>query len=199
MRALSAIAIAGLGLLIAAQSQAGSLVFFEGSINPGQTLYLPSPAVAEPIDMNVRPETAEGGGFYGFSEILIWATGDLVIGTAGFGCQAASCLFSPLPFVSGKSLTATGGEDLDGLFTAEEDVLTFSVSGTNGYLVIAAGEYIDATGNANDPGDAQKINVIPLVQVPEPSLLGLTLPGLTLLAGLARRRRSGYGRTHHPA
>lgn len=152
-------------------------------------MFLPSPATEVFIDVNVRPQTAEGGGFYGFSELQIWATGDLIITNTGFGCQATSCLFTPFPFVLGRSVKATAGDDLAGSFAASEDVLSFSVSGTNGYVVVTSGEYIDATGPGGDPGDPQTITSLPLVQVPEPSLLSLLLPGLASLASLSTRRR----------
>lgn len=179
-----------LALCAASASFAGSLQFYETRVSPGQLAVLGTPATNAPIDLNVRPQSAEGGGFYGFSEFTLWATGDLTIEAGGLGCQATSCLYSPLPFVPGMLLAATGGDDLGGDFTWDTDVLTFSVSGTNGYIVIAAGEYIDATGPGGDPGEPQTITVAPLVRVPEPSLFGMLVPGCLLLAGasLVKRR-----------
>ncbi len=175
----AALVIAG-----ASPCSAGSLQFHETSVSPGQIEFLPAPAIDVPIDLRVRPQSAEGGGFYGFSELTISATGNLTIEAAGFGCQAASCLYSPLPFVPGKVLVATAGDDLGGEFLSNEDVLTFSVSGTSGYLVIAGGEYIDATGAGGDPGDIQTITAAPFVQVPEPGLLAMLAAGGLALAGL---------------
>lgn len=177
-------------IAIASPSQGGTLIFHEVSTTPGLTMLLPSPAADVFIDVDVRPQTAEGGGFYGFSEIQILATGDLVITNTGFGCQATSCLFAPSPFINGSSVTATGGDDLGGSFAASEDVLTFSVTGTNGYVVISSGEYIDATGPSGDPGDPQTVMSLPLVQVPEPSPLSLLLPGIAALAALTVRRKT---------
>ena len=182
--------VAAFAFAFALPSQAGSLQFHDASVGPGQVMLLPAPASNEPVDLDVNPQTAEGGGFYGFSELMIQATGDLTIEASGFGCQAVSCLYYPLPFVAGASLVVTAGDDLGGAFSATQDVLTFSVSGTNGYLVIAAGEYIDATGSGGDPGNPQTLTAAPFVEVPEPSLLTLLIPGLLTLAGVAAQRRS---------
>jgi hypothetical protein len=94
-------------------------------------------------------------------------------------------------------LVATAGDDLGGDFSANGEVLTFSLSGTTGFLVIAGGEYIDATGPGGDPGDPQKVTVAPFVRVPEPSLLAMLAPGCLSLAGafLVRdARRSAHSR-----
>ena len=196
--ALGSLGAAALGLAaalvfaIASPCSAGSLQFHDGTVGPGQIELFPAPAIDVPIDLRVRPRSAEGGGFYGFSELTVQATGDLTIEASGFGCQAASCLYWPLPFVPGKILVATAGDDLGGDFSAKGDVLTFSVSGTKGYLVIVGGEYIDATGAGGDPGNVQTITATPIVKVPEPSLLAMLAPGcLALVGAFSNRARRG--------
>ena len=48
------------------------------------------------------------------SELEIETTGNLVLTPVGFTCQAMSCLYSPLPFVTGKRIRVTAGNDLVG-------------------------------------------------------------------------------------
>ena len=180
----------GIGLLLlltSLTSQAGTLIFFEASAGPGSVLSIPAPATSVSLDVNYDAASAEGGGFYGFSEANVITTGDVTIELVGLSCEAFSCL--PAPFTAGSSVTMTGGDDLAGEFTNIFDILTLSVTGTNGYVAIVDGEYIDATGSGSEIGAVQMIAVTVLAEVPEPGLgLSLSLGCLALLAARRRRR-----------
>ena len=89
-------------------SQAGDLLFFEGSMGPGIPYTITSPASDVTLDIDYSPLTAEGGGLYGFSEVKIVTTGDLRFTTASFSCQTFGCLWTPNPFVDGTSIMLSG-------------------------------------------------------------------------------------------
>jgi len=167
-------------------SHAGDLVFFESSAGPGTPIAITSPANDVMIDIDYAPATAEGGGLYGFSEVMIVATGDLRLTTSSFSCQTFGCLWTPNPFVGGSSIMLSGADNLTGEFSGPQDLLTVSVSGNLGYIALLRGEYLDATGFAQNIGTIQTLSPVILASVPEPSL------GIALAAGclcLASRSR----------
>ncbi len=167
---------------------AGDLDIFEASVGPGGTRAIGAPATDVPLDIDYSPQSAEGGGLFGFSQMQIVTTGDVTLTTSGFLCAAASCLYYPLPFSSGNSILITAGDDLNGEVAATHDLMTISVSGSNGFIVLLDGNYLDATGTAGAPGAVQTVDSTTLAVVPEPGVaLGLTMGGLTLSA-VGRRR-----------
>ncbi len=191
----------GLGLWAQAAGAQG-LSIFEASVGPtpGLSRSLPAPANDVLIDIDYEPFTGEGGGFYGVSELRIVATGDVMLTNVGFACQTFGCLFSPSPFVSGQSLTLTGADDLGGEFGSATDLLTISVSGNEGHVILAGGEYLDATDPGMCVGTIRKLSPKTLVTVPEPDLaLGLGIGSLVLMgAGRSRARRTASSdRTQH--
>ena len=174
-------------------SQAGSLDFYASSSGPGAPLQIPSPASDEPIDVDYSPASAEGNGFYGFSEVLLVTTGDVTLSSSGFACQAFGCLSAPSPFTGGVSIVVSGADNLSGEFTSNQDLMTLLATGTQGHIVLVSGEYLDATGLGPDIGAIQSVDPTILATVPEPGL-GLPLAAGSLLlavrcARLNRRRR----------
>ena len=136
-------AVACLAGLAAGASQAGNLAIYEASVGRGGLRSIAGPVSNALIDLDYAPATAEGGKLYGVSEVEIEATGNLVLSPTGFACQAASCLYAPLPFVAGKRIRVTAGNDLAGETTAASNFLTIGVTGSTGHIVLVRGEYID--------------------------------------------------------
>ena len=170
-------------------AQASDLVFFEASVGPGAIRAISQPASAVLLDIDYAPASAEGGGLFGFSEAHIITTGDVTLTTSGFSCSVYSCLHYPLPFEDGTSILVTGGDDLSGEIAAELDLMTISTSGTNGYVVLIAGKYLDATGPLSAPGAVQNLEPTILAAVPEPHVgLGLAIGGLFLFTTGRRRQ-----------
>ena len=189
-RALVArMAIALVTLATGTSASAGSLDLYESSVSPGAVRVVATPASAEMVDVHYDAPSAEGGGLFGLSEIAFYATGDVSFDAAGFSCQLSGCMVNPEVFASGQTFTVTGGDDLNGSFLALSDLVTFRVSGTNGYVVIAAGEYLDATGAAASIGAVQTVDPTILVRVPEPGFGVGVAGGLAALGFAARMRR----------
>lgn len=185
----SSIALALLLALLCGTSHAGSIVFFESGAGPGVPLRMPAPANDAMLDIDYSPSSAEGAGLYGFSEVTIFATGDLNLSASGFVCQAFGCLWSPSPFTSGSSIVVSGADNLTGEFSGTRDLLRISVSGSFGYIAITSGQYLDAAGLAQGIGAIQTISPVILATVPEPGLAMALTAGCLWLAGSARRCR----------
>lgn len=176
-------------------AQAGTLEFFESSAGPGASRAIASPANDVLLDLEYGPASGEGGGIYGFSEVRIAATGNLTLSATGFWCAVSGCLHFPLPFVDGTEIVVTGGDDLLGEVATSLDLMSISVSGTNGYIVVVTGEYLDSTGPSSEPGAIQAVDPTVLASVPEPALAtSLCVGGLTLAALTRRRARLRRGR-----
>jgi hypothetical protein len=177
------------GLVSGQPAQAGDLVFFEASVGPGGIRAISQPASNVLLDIDYAPASAEGSGLFGFSEAQIIATGDLTLTISGFSCSAYQCLYYPLPFRNGKSILVTGGSDLNGEIAAELDLMTISTSGTNGYVALISGNYLDATGPLGAPGAVQSLEPTILAAVPEPHIgLGLAIGGLVLVTKGRRKQ-----------
>ncbi|MBW2423563.1 MAG: hypothetical protein JRG86_04905 [Deltaproteobacteria bacterium] len=176
--------------LPSAPVQAGTLEFFEASVGPDVARTFSPPVDEALIEICYGASSAEGGGLYGFSEILIAATGDLELTTTGFSCMASNCLFSPSPFVSGSSLRVTAGEDLTGEFGGTTNLITVSVSGTNGHVVVTRGEYLDASDPALGVGAIQQVETAIVATVPEPSAPTALAAGALLLGLLGASQRA---------
>jgi hypothetical protein len=158
-------------LLLASQAipaRAGTLEIYEASVGPGQMRTLTGPVTNALVDLDYAPISAEGGKLYGMSEVEIQATGNLILSPTGFACQASGCLYSPSPFVAGKKIRVTAGNDLAGESTASANLLTIGVTGSSGYVVLVRGEYLDATATGAQVGSARTLDAAPLVTVPEP-------------------------------
>jgi hypothetical protein len=176
--------------LVAWTSRAGDLDFFEGSVGAGAERWIASPASDVLLDIDYGPASAEGGGLYGFSEIRIVSTGDVTLTPTGFWCDVTACLHHPLPFVGGTELLMTGGDDLLGEVASSLGLLSISVSGTNGLVVVLGGEYLDSTGPSNEPGAIQVVDPAVIARVPEPGFsLGLGLACLGLVGARRARRQ----------
>lgn len=172
----------------AAASRAGELAIYEASVGSGQVRVLAGPVTNASLDLDYAPASAEGGKLYGMSEIEIEATGDLVLTPTGFSCQATSCLYSPLPFTTGRQIRLTAGNDLAGETAPSANLLTIGVSGSSGLVVLTRGEYIDATGTAGAVGEIRSVDVTILASVPEPAQGAGLAAALAFLAGIAGRR-----------
>lgn len=181
--------LACLAGLAAGASRAGELDIYEASVGPGGVRALAGPVTNALIDLDYAPATAEGGKLYGMSEIEIEATGNLMITPTGFACQAASCLYAPLPFAAGKRILVTAGNDLTGETAAAANLLTIGLTGSTGHLVLVRGEYLDGTGAAGKVGVVRTVDPTPLVTVPEPGFAAAVAAGSGLLARLRRRGR----------
>lgn len=179
-------------LAAGARAQAGSLEVYESSVGIGQVRSISGPVADALIDVDYAPATAEGGKLFGMSELEIVATGNLVLTPVGFTCQAVGCLYSPLPFVAGKRILITGGNDLTGESAATANLLRFGLTGSTGHVVLTGGEYLDGTGPGGSVGTVQTIDVAILVTVPEPGIA----PGLAAACGLLTlaTRMAGGGR-----
>lgn len=169
-------------------SQAGNLEIYESSVGQGQVRSIPGPVTNVLIDLDYSPATAEGGRLYGVSEIEIEATGNLVLTPTGFACQATSCLYAPAPFVTGKRIRVTAGNDLVGSNAAASNFLRIGVTGSTGHLVLVRGEYLDSTGAAGSVGAIRTVDAAPLVTVPELEL-AVGLASACALLALAGRRK----------
>lgn len=179
-----------LSIACADASRAGELDIYESSAGPGLVRSIAGPVTNALIDIDYAPITAEGGKLYGMSELEIQATGNLVLSPTGFTCQATSCLYSPLPFVSGQSIRVTAGNDLAGEIASAANLLRIGVTGSTGHIVLARGEYLDGTGNAATVGAVRNVDVTLLVTVPEIELAAGLAATCGLLAGLGGRRRA---------
>lgn len=175
--------------LAADPSRAGNLKIYEASVGQGLVRTIPGPATNVLLDLDYAPATAEGGKLYGMSEIEIQATGDLVLSTTGFACQATWCLYSPWPFVSGKLIRITGGNDLQGEISSAANLLTIGVTGSTGHIVLVRGEYLDGTGASSSVGAIRTVDAHPVVTVPEAESAAALAAACGLL-GLAHRRRA---------
>lgn len=176
--------------LSAEAGQAGALRVYEALAGPGRTRIYVGAIVNAPVQIKYSPASAEGGKLYGISEFEIEATGNLVLSPTGFACQATSCLFSPSPFVAGKRVRFTAGNDLAGEMAAAANLLTVGLTGSNGYVVLTRGEYLDGTGTSGAVGSLRTPNVTILVSVPEPQSASALAAACGLLA-LGVRRRLG--------
>ncbi|GEM_PF-3293390 len=183
--ALPAMLLAALAL--ASPARAGGLDFWESSSSPGVPRALASPANDVPLDIDYAPTTAEGGGLYGISEVLVYATGDLTLSATGFACQTFGCLYTPFPFSGGSWLLASGADNLPGEFASSQDLLTISVTGTTGYVAVVSGRYLDATGVLQSLGTIQDIDPHIIAEVPEPGFPAAL--GLGALGGAAAARK----------
>lgn len=188
-----------LSLLPAARSgRAGELTLYEASVGRDLVRAVGGPVTNLLVDVDYAPSTAEGGKLYGMSEVEIVATGNLVLTTTGFGCQAAPCLFAPSPFTGGKSIRLTAGNDLAGESAVAANLLTIGVSGSVGHVVVMRGEYLDATGPNLAVGAVQTIDATTLVTVPEPATSAGVVAGIALVV-LARRFGNGLRRARASA
>lgn len=170
-------------------SRAGTLSIYESSVGQGQVRAIAGPVTNALIDLDYAPATAEGGKLYGVSEVEIEATGNLVLSPTGFACQATSCLYSPQPFVAGKRIRVTAGNDLAGTTAAAANFLRIGVTGSTGHIVLVRGEYLDGTGTAGSIGAIQALDAAPLVTVPELGGAGGLAAGCGLLALASLRKR----------
>jgi len=183
-------------LAAGARAQAGSLEIYESSVGIGQVRSISTPVTNALIDVDYAPATAEGAKLFGMSELEIETTGNLVLTPTGFTCQATSCLYSPLPFVAGKRIQITAGNDLTGETAATANLLRIGLTGSTGHVVVTRGEYLDGTGPGGSVGAVQIVDVAILVSVPEagfPSGLAAACGLLALAARTAggdRRSRS---------
>lgn len=175
----------------AGAASAGTLRIYEATVGAGRTRVIVGGVVNALVDVDYAPVSAEGGKLYGVSELEIEATGNLVLTPTGFACQAVPCLFSPSPFVTGKRIRVTAGNDLVGSTATTTNLLTIGLTGSSGYVVVTRGEYVDGTGPGATVGAVRSPDVTVLVSVPEPGLLpGLAAAGLGLLALATRARAS---------
>ena len=192
-------AVACLAGIAAGASQAGNLAIYEASVGRGGLRSIAGPVTNALIDLDYAPATAEGGKLYGVSEVEIQATGNLVLSPTGFACQAASCLYAPLPFVAGKRIRVTAGNDLAGETTAASNFLTIGVTGSTGHIVLVRGEYIDGTGTAGKVGAIRTVDATPLVTVPEPSVGLVSACALLALASRWKVRSRATSAQSRPA
>jgi len=181
--------LVGLSVASADSSRAGTLEIYESSVGQGLVRSISGPVTNALIDLDYAPISAEGGKLYGLSEIEIQATGNLVLTPTGFTCQATGCLYSPTPFVSGKKIRITAGNDLAGEIASAANLMRIGVTGSTGHIVLARGEYVDGTGNAASVGAIRNVDVTLLVTVPEVELAAGLAATCGLLAVLGRRRR----------
>ena len=190
-RALLAVLASMIGIAADA-SRAGTLRIYESSVGQGQVRSIPGPVTNALIDLDYAPASAEGGKLYGVSEVEIEATGNLVLSPTGFACQATSCLYSPQPFVAGKRIRVTAGNDLAGETAAAANLLRIGVTGSTGHIVLVRGEYLDGTGPAGSVGTLRTLDAAPLVTVPElAGTPGLAAGcGMLALASLRKRLRA---------
>lgn len=168
--------------LAAGEGQAGTLSVYEGTARPGRPRQFVGAVINAPVDVDYSPASAEGGKLYGISEFEIEATGNLVLSPTGFACQAVACLFSPSPFVGGKKIRFTAGNDLVGETASAANLLTMGVTGSSGYVVLTRGEYLDGTGSASSVGLVRTPDVTILVSVPEAELASGLAAACALLA-----------------
>lgn len=195
-RAGSRIAIAALALVASAwlasvPARAGTLAFWDASSSPGVPVAITPPANEWPLDVDYAPSSAEGLGFYGFGDVSLVTTGDLTLSATGFACQTFGCLYFPMPFTGGPSITASGADNLAGEFGATADFMTLAVSGTIGHVAIVRGRYLDAGGVAQTIGNIQDVDATIIATVPEPGLgAGLAIGCLALARHARRARRS---------
>lgn len=181
--------ILGAWMVLASQpASAGSLRIFEASVGQGLVRSIGGPVTNLLVDLDYAPITAEGGKLYGLSEIEIHATGNLVLTSTGYACQATSCLFTPTPFSGGKVLRLSGGNDLLGESFAASNLLTVGLTGSVGYVVVLRGEYVAGTGPGASAGAIRTVDTAIVVDVPEPASAAALAAPLILLAGLARSR-----------
>lgn len=173
----------------AASTASADLLFFDRNAGPGLVRILPGPISNVLFDIAFMPSSAEGGGVYGFSEARFVATGDLEFDATGFRCAATACLHFPLPFVTGKEIVVTGGEDLLGEFSGTSDVMSISVSGSTGLILMMEADYVDATGATMAPGAIRSADLSLIGLVPEPGMATGLVVGTLGVAALARRRR----------
>ncbi len=194
-------ALACLAGLAAGASQAGDLDIYEASVGRGVVRSIAGPVTNALVDLDYAPATAEGGKLYGVSEVEIEATGNLVLSPSGFACLASSCLYSPLPFVAGKRIRVTAGNDLAGETAAASNFLTIGVTGSTGHIVLVRGEYIDGTGAAGKVGAIRTVDATPLVTVPEQGLaVGIAFAsGLLALGSRRKFRARAVSAQSHPS
>lgn len=176
-------------VLAAGAATAGTLRVYEGTAGAGRVRIIVGAVTNALIDIDYAPVSAEGGKLYGISEFEIEATGNLVLSPTSFACQAVPCLFSPSPFVAGKRIRVTAGNDLTGSTAATSNLLTIGLTGSTGFLVLTRGEYLDGTGPGASVGTVRTPDVTLLVSVPEPGTAAALTFGCGLLA-LAHRRRT---------
>ncbi|MCA9502703.1 MAG: PEP-CTERM sorting domain-containing protein [Myxococcales bacterium] len=170
--------------------RASDLEIYEASAAPGLARAIASPAVSVPLDVDYAPASSEGGAIYGFSELRLVTTGDVIFTPTGFWCEVTSCLHHPLPFVAGPQLLVTGGDDLSGELAVSLDLVSISISGSNGVVALVGGEYLDATGPGGGPGAIRTVDARVLAVVPEPGSAIATAIGVLALTAGGRRRRT---------
>lgn len=168
--------------------RAEQLEVYEASVGPGNVRTIAGPVTNALLDVDYAPATAEGGRLFGLSELEIEATGNLVLTPTGFACQATSCLYAPLPLVTGKRIRVTAGNDLVGETAAAANLLTIGVTGSAGHVVVTGGGYLDGTGTTGGVGTVRAAEVVVLLTVPEPAL-ATGLAATCALLGLAARSR----------
>ena len=167
----------------------GTLGVYENSSSPGSFLILTPPASGVLIDVDYDAPSAEGAGLFGMSEVRFFTTGDVTFDSTGFSCVLAGCMIAPEIFTGGTEFAVTGGDDLNGDFLSSMSLITVRVSGSNGFVGVSAGEYLDATGAGASIGSLRTIDTTILARVPEPGFgSGFAVAGLWL-AYCARKRR----------
>ncbi|MBK7951135.1 MAG: hypothetical protein IPK00_20815 [Deltaproteobacteria bacterium] len=176
--------------LAAGAATAGTLRVYEAAAGAGRIRVIVGAVNNALIDIDYAPISAEGGKLYGISEFEIEATGNLVLSPTGFACQAVPCLFSPSPFVTGKRIRVTAGNDLAGSTAATANLLTIGLTGNTGFVVLTRGEYLDGTGPGASVGAVRTPDVTLIVSVPEPGIATALAFGCGLLALATRARAS---------
>lgn len=185
-RAIALVATAFIGA--AGTAAAGNLRIYEVLAPSQQTRTLAGPLTNFLIDVDYAPNSAEGAKLYGMSEVQIETTGNLVLTPTGFACQAVPCLYSPNPFVAGKKVRLTAGNDLAGETTATANFFTIGLTGSVGHVLVSRGEYIDGTRPGSAAGAIQSLDAKVLVTVPEPTAAIGLAAACALLVGAHRRR-----------
>lgn len=171
-------------------ARSGTLEVYERTLGPGATLVFSAPASQIVLDIDMDPISGEGGGIYGISELGILATGDLIINSIVTSCQLASCIVAPESFAGGTQLHLTGIDNTVGDFNTTSTIISVSFSGSNGYIVVGGGEYLDATATGQTIGNIQKTDIVPIASVPEPSSPSAILLACLMLSALGRHRLS---------
>jgi len=204
--------VAVLALAAPVTSWAGTLQFYEASAGQGNTFMAVGPVSNLVLDLDYNAASAEFGGMFGFGELLIQSTGDIVFINVetnipplvdNFECQAlGSCTSAlqnsrgeftqdPPGFPPGTTLwtapfdvlVATGGDGSNGEFGLA-DLGLLTISGTQGSVELISGNYFDGFFT---PQQIDPFTLAIIEPVPEPSTLVLLGAGLAGLAFIRRR------------